>query len=223
VIPVHIHIENKSRYPVDEMIISVDDMTKLFKDDVFYKFNSKGLSHRKLYPRIQPGDVYDDIVFQRLPACAPSFSASVPRRMVKEITLQVNLSIPHAHCAYVSLPIVVGSVPHAQLPLFRELETSQASIPCFSWANVDQITKMAASGQGSSGPESTKCEKGEIPTDLTYFRYDIKYVFFEMPQPRSSDSETPGAPKKITVPYFTPDMPPVFFAPLGCKELSPSD
>jgi len=224
VIPVHIHIENHSSALVDQVSINFHSTLESYMGDACKK-EFEDLVGKRLNRRVAEGEVLNVIGFMRLPAVGPSFTRDVGINAARHYSLEVYLSIPHHDPLYISVPVVVGTIPHPRLPLLVSQMEAAENVPLLSWATVEQITRATPTSQEAKPIVDDVCKGMPVlDYDFTQLKYEIKDVFFMLTEPRSEAASPEAIPVVGFPSYYNTSMPPVFFAKHRTTELrSPDD
>ena len=185
VVPVEVSVDNGST-KVMKGILAAIDRSVTFTARGSREYINDRLTSVSNDESIAPESNAQKTIYLRVPPCCPSFGLGSGRIIELEYALKVTLKLPAGSFnLHAKFPIVIGSIPHATPPLFREQKTRNLQGPTYTWCNADAIAR-AAEPETPRNPDSLP-----PPPDFVDYEGDdpepqnmggsINYVYFPMP------------------------------------------
>ena len=203
IVPVEVTVENGSNKQMNGIIAAID-RSVTFKARSRSKYINDRLTSVKLDDHIDPESKLVQTLYLRVPPCCPSFGMHSGRIIELSYVLKVTLRLPAGSFnLHAKLPIVVGSIPHAFPPFFRDMYEAAAAAaagprePEYTWCTPEAIAGAAAGGAPPASPDALP-----PPPDFIDFESEdpepqnmeanINYVYFPMPNQYSAYTQQQG-------------------------------
>jgi len=207
-IPIHIKLFSREKGVFTKITYSLNaTLTVTTNGGSSSSYELQNLAGDNFTCDVKKGDSIDTIKYLRVPPSCPSFSREAGVLASRNVRIDVHFenSAGELHNYDSSVPIVIGTIPHAKPPGDSSDQTVE-----YSWANAEQITKMALSGQEATPIEAEPFHnKYHDNFDPEYFSLPqkIKYVFFDLPGVKGSSTEESGDAATTTTTTTTTTTP----------------
>lgn len=197
IVPVEVTVDNGSNKPMNGIIAAIDRSVTFSARGKRNYINDR-LTSVNLEERIDPESKAVKMLYLRVPPCCPSFGLGSGRIIELSYTLKVTLKLPAGSFnLHAKFPIVIGSIPHATPPLFRDMMAQAAKGPEFTWCTADAIAGAAAGPSAPANPDALP-----PPPDFVDFESEepepqdmggnVNYVYFPMPNQYSAYAQQAG-------------------------------
>lgn len=203
ILPVEVYVDNGSTKVMNGILAAID-RSVTFSARGRHKYVNDRLTSTELNEHIDPESKVSHMLYLRVPPCCPSFGLGSGRIIELCYTLKITLKLPAGSFnLHTKFPIVIGSIPHATPPMFRDMlregGESVGTPQTFAWCTPDAIANAA---MGPNTPQSDPNALPAMPDFVDFESEDaepqnlggnINYVYFPMPNQYAAMSHMAAA------------------------------